>query len=84
MEPINTPQGITERDAIRDALAHQANAEEFPSSWNDFVDPESGIEKIKLTKNTKGYNWEIKLVGKPEDQLARLKKLNQELRDTYG
>jgi len=54
------------------------------AQYNDWVDPESGIEKIKLTKNTKGYNWEIKLVGKPEDQMERLKVLNQEMRDTYG
>ena len=54
------------------------------TEYNDWVDPESGIEKIKLTKNTKGYNWEIKLVGKPEEQMKRLHALNDELRGKYG
>ncbi len=54
------------------------------TEYQDFVGPEEGTEKVKLTRNTKGYNWEIKLVGRPEDQLARLKQINQELCNTYG
>lgn len=42
-------------------------------------------ESIKLTKLTKGFNWEIKLVGDNNDsQLDRLKKLNEKMEDEYG
>ena len=57
---------------------------ENPGGYDEWVDPESAVEKIKLIKNTKGYNWEIKLVGKPEDQLERLKELNNHLIQNYG
>lgn len=46
-------------------------------------------ESIKLYKNEtiKGgvkYNWDIKLIGKIEDNLARLKDLNNSLMAEYG
>lgn len=48
-------------------------------------------ESIKLTKNTKGYNWDLKIIGESknnykltEEELKRLKNLNEELLNTYG
>jgi len=41
-------------------------------------------EKIKLMKMSKGFNWEIVLLGTPEEQLERLKKINDELTKSYG
>lgn len=41
-------------------------------------------EKIKLSKMTKGFNWEISLLGNPEFNLERLKKINEEMRKNYG
>ena len=39
------------------------------------------VEGLKLTKNTKGYNWEIKTIGIDID---RLNKLNMEMIRLYG
>jgi hypothetical protein len=40
---------------------------------NQFVSPEiEQKESIKLIKNTKGYNWEIKLLTLNIDELERL------------
>ena len=30
------------------------------------------VESIKITKNTKGYNWEYKLLGTVEEQINRI------------
>lgn len=38
-------------------------------------------EKVELTKNTKGYNWTLKLIG---IDLKRLKELNEQLINDYG
>lgn len=38
-------------------------------------------ESIKLVKNSKGYNWEIKLL---EIDLKRLNELNNQMIETYG
>lgn len=38
-------------------------------------------ESIKLLKNTKGYNWEIKLL---EINLDRLKEINEAMIKEYG
>lgn len=38
-------------------------------------------ESIKLLKNTKGYNWEIKLL---EINLDRLKEINDAMTKKYG
>ena len=38
-------------------------------------------EGIKLTKNTKGYNWEIKLLSL---DLEQLHKINMQLIEKYG
>lgn len=41
-------------------------------------------ETIHLTKNSKGYNWEVKLVGTIDDKLlARLQLLSETLNLTY-
>lgn len=37
-------------------------------------------ESIKLYKNTKGYNWEIKIL---EIDLERLNKLNNEMKERF-
>ena len=42
-------------------------------------------ESIKLIKNTKGYNWELKIhIEGDEESIKRLEKLNQELEGRYG
>ena len=44
-------------------------------------------ESIKITKNTKGFNWEIKIIKTQEQTdeqwLARLHKLNTEMAVIY-
>lgn len=41
-------------------------------------------ESLKLIKMTKGYNWEIKLVGSiDEKRLKRLEEINTKLQETY-
>ena len=44
-------------------------------------------ESVKLTKNTKGYNWEIKLLNNNESMdifLARLKQFDDNMSNMYG
>ena len=41
-------------------------------------------EKIKLKKLSKGYGWEITLIGTVEEQLIRLKKINDNLKGEYN
>ena len=42
-------------------------------------------EGIKLTRNSKGYTWEIKLVGDLDDkQIERLDKINLYMLNKYG
>ena len=41
-------------------------------------------EKVKRMKMSKGFNWEMVLLGTPEEQLERLKKINDELTKSYG
>lgn len=44
-------------------------------------------ESIKLSKMSKGYNWEIKLIGNPvlDDKVfERLKALDDKMRTYYG
>lgn len=38
-------------------------------------------EMVKLFKNTKGYNWEIRLL---EIDLDRLEKLNNDMNNRFG
>jgi len=45
---------------------------------------DDSIEKVKLFKNTKGYNWEIQLCGKAEDQIKRIADINATLLKQYG
>jgi hypothetical protein len=41
--------------------------------------------KIKLEKNSKGYNWEISVTGRElEAILAEIRKADQSLRQEYG
>ena len=43
---------------------------------------------VKLVKNTKGFNWEIKVVANPgetnEEVLDQVHKINAELKSKYG
>lgn len=52
------------------------------------MDENKNWESIKLIKNTKGYNWEIKLggdsIGNGDEILQRFKLIDSELRNTYG
>lgn len=45
-------------------------------------------ESIKIERNTKGYNWSVRVIRKPgEDDdalLERLRSLDQRLRAEYG
>jgi len=43
-------------------------------------------ESIKIIRNTKGYNWEIKLRGNPisEETIKRLDELNKQMVEKYG
>ncbi len=48
-------------------------------------------ESIKLIKNSRGYNWEIKIVGESinnykltNEELGRLNDLNKKLIERYG
>jgi hypothetical protein len=42
-------------------------------------------ESIKLIKNSKGYNWEVKLIDKEniENQLDRLDRINKRMQEKY-
>ena len=46
---------------------------------NNKLDP--SVESVKLIKNTKGYNWEIKIIG---IDLERLKEINFKMMSEYG
>ena len=40
---------------------------------------------VKLTKNTKGYNWDIKVLETEDnDVLAKIKATDKQLREDYG
>ena len=39
---------------------------------------------IKIMKMSKGYQWEIKVIGDDDAALAKIKKLDLELNKTYG
>ena len=47
---------------------------------------EEGKETIKLIKNSRGYNWEIKVKGDllGDDELNRLELIEKKLNDKYG
>jgi hypothetical protein len=50
------------------------------------IAPESK-ESIKISKNTKGYNWDIRVIGNPiidEQVLKHLEDLDKKLREMYG
>lgn len=50
----------------------------------NFIAPEQK-EQLKLMKMSKGYNWEIKLVGDINHvQLNRLDEINEQMRAKYG
>ena len=46
------------------------------------------VESVKLEKNTKGYNWSVRVVAKPgedwEATIARLNYVNRLLQREYG
>ena len=42
--------------------------------------PAYEVETLKLIKNTKGYNWEIKIIG---NDVLKLEKINNELRARF-
>lgn len=47
--------------------------------------PELQEESVKLMKMSKGYNWEIKLVGIINDfQLARLEAIDERIKEKFG
>ena len=65
-----------------------------PISFHSSPDVIEQREIIKLIKNSKGYNWEIKVIitnqasltvcENDEFALSRLKKINEDLMTTYG
>ena len=40
------------------------------------------IDSIKIIKNTRGYNWEVKCYG--DDVLEKIIKLEKKLKEEYG
>ena len=52
------------------------------------LDTNPNYEKIKIIKNTKGYNWEIQILKEKkenwDDVLANLKALNEKVKAEYG
>lgn len=77
MKP-ETQQWLEEKgDSIRaskvDALVDPANLEDEPRKELS--------ESIKLTKNSKGYNWEVRLL---EVDIDRLEELNNEMLNRFG
>jgi len=58
--------------------------EEFGKIGQPFESQIESKESIKLTRNSKGYNYEIKVhIDTDESALARLDKLNKELAERY-
>lgn len=52
---------------------------------DDFIKGMKQEESLKLSKMSKGYNWEIKLVGEINaEKLIRLEQINQKLAETYS
>lgn len=47
---------------------------------------EAANESIKIYKNTKGYNWDIKIISKKinDADKKRLEELNKWCTDTFG
>ena len=44
-------------------------------------------ESVKLIKNTRGYSWEIKLLGNDiisDFEIKRLEQLDKELKEKFG
>jgi hypothetical protein len=61
---------------------------DFPPGFNQPNDEEIRVEakeSIKLIKNSKGWNWEIKLIDKDniESQLDRLDRINARMKEKY-
>lgn len=47
--------------------------------------PEEKPFKVEVTKNTKGYNWTIRVYGDNADEVtAMVEKLDNWARETYG
>ena len=42
------------------------------------------VESLKVEKNSRGYNWEYKLVGKVEDNFGRMDAIEEVLTKKYG
>jgi len=40
-------------------------------------------ESLKIEKNSRGYNWEFKLLGKVEEQLERIDDIEQILKSKF-
>jgi hypothetical protein len=59
--------------------------DEFPQPQDEELRIEAK-ESIKLIKNSKGFNWEVKLIDKEniESQLDRLDRINQRMITKYG
>lgn len=48
----------------------------------ELVRPEEGL---KLEKNSKGYNWEVKLNGKVDsDMISRMEQINDNLKKKFN
>lgn len=54
---------------------------EYETSEVKNIETNPNVEKLKLFKNTKGYNWEIQIIGIDMD---RLKDLNNQMINNYG
>jgi len=45
------------------------------------IKQETTTESLKLIKNTKGYNWEIKILS---TDVARIEQINEEMKSKFG
>lgn len=49
----------------------------------EYVETIKQEESLKIEKNSKGYNWEFKLLGKVEDIIERAEKIDKDLQSKF-
>jgi hypothetical protein len=50
----------------------------------EYIEAVKQEESLKLEKNSKGYNWEFKLLGKVEDLINRAKEIDLNLQSKFN
>jgi hypothetical protein len=49
----------------------------------EYIEAIKQEESLKIEKNSKGYNYEFKLLGKVEDLIIRAKQIDENLKLTF-